>query len=230
MNCKICFRNYFITEDTKSCYTGEIDNYYLDIDYIYKRCHNNCLRCYTKPINESYMNCKTCIENYFITEDTKSCYNYVLDNYYLDIMTLKRCFRNCFLCNGAPSDRHHMNCTTCKENYYMTEDTNSCYRRAIDNYYLENITLKRCHPNCLDCYTIDDNITFFNCLKCYEDFGVNEDKKTCYNYINKNFIDNFNINISIEKDFYNELQIDNNYLQFTSINNLKQNINEIKHQ
>ena len=53
-----------------------------------------------------------------------------------------------------------MNCSTCKENYFMTEDTNSCYRRVIDNYYLDNITLKRCHSNCLDCYNIEDNTVF----------------------------------------------------------------------
>ena len=58
------------------------------------------------------MNCKACKEGYFMTEDTKSCYNYniVIDNYYLDIRTLRRCHPNCFLCNGAPSDNNHMNC------------------------------------------------------------------------------------------------------------------------
>ena len=85
MNCKTCISNYYKTEDTNSCYTGEIDNYYLDNDNIYKRCHPNCLRCHTKHVNNSYMNCESCIENYFITEDTNSCYTGEIDNYYLDI-------------------------------------------------------------------------------------------------------------------------------------------------
>ena len=170
MNCIDCKQNFFMTEDSRSCYQGEIDNYYLDIDeLIYKRCHPNCLRCSAKPLNNTFMNCKSCQYAHFLTEDTNSCYNIVIDNYYLDIRTLRRCHRNCFLCYGAPIDRYHMNCRNCKNNLYMTEDTDSCYRRVIDNYYLDNITLKRCHSNCLDCYDIENNITFYNCLTCYED-------------------------------------------------------------
>ena len=121
-----------------------------------------------------------------------------------------------------------MNCKNCKQNYYMTEDTNSCYRRVIDNYYLDNNTLKKCHSNCLDCYTIEDNNAFYNCLTCYEDWEVTDDKSTCYNYINKNFYQIFNFNISEEKDFYYDLKINQNYLQFISTNYLKQNLNKNK--
>ena len=224
MNCIDCKQNFFMTEDSRSCYQGEIDNYYLDInELIYKRCHPNCLRCFAKPLNNTFMNCKSCQYAHFLTEDTNSCYNIVIDNYYLDIRTLRRCHRNCFLCYGAPIDRYHMNCRNCKNNLYMTEDTDSCYRRVIDNYYLDNITLKRCHSNCLDCYDIEDNITFYNCLTCYEDWGVNENKYTCNDYINKNLENIFDFNISEAKDFYYDLQIEQNFLQFASTNYLKQN-------
>ena len=224
MNCIACKENYSMTEDSRSCYKGEIDNYYLDIDQlIYKRCHPNCLRCYSKPLNNTYMNCKSCQYNYFMTEDTNSCHNIILDNYYLDVRTLRRCHRNCYLCFGSPLDRFHMNCKTCQNNLYMTEDTNSCYRRVIDNYYLDNNTLKRCPSNCLDCYSIEDNVTFYNCLACYEDWDVSADRETCHDFINKNFQNIFDLNISQTKDFYYELQMDQNFLQFTSTDYLKQN-------
>ena len=63
-----------ITEDTKSCYNEEINNYYLDLDNkIYKRCHENCERCYSAPIDDNNMACKSCKNGYFYKADTLNC-------------------------------------------------------------------------------------------------------------------------------------------------------------
>ena len=228
MNCIICRNNYYITEDTNSCYDKIIDNYYFDFDNrILKRCHPNCLRCSGPYINDTYMNCISCKPGFYITEDTNSCYNYILNNYYLDNSdnTLRRCHQNCNLCSGAPENYYSQNCITCKEGYYMTDDTNSCYRNAIKNYYFDTDMFKRCDKNCLFCYTITNKETFKNCLKCY-DYYLTEDKNTCYNYIINNIYNlNNNLNDINQENLYFEFPMDNHLIQFASSKYLKNNIN-----
>ena len=70
-NCEVCFSNYHLTEDTKICRQGEIDNYYLDnSNKIYRKCHSNCLRC----VNGLNQHCKSCQANYYLTEDINACF------------------------------------------------------------------------------------------------------------------------------------------------------------
>ena len=170
MNCIKCQEKYYITEDTNSCYNTIIDNYYLDNDNILKRCHSNCLQCISAPINDTYMNCIKCQNNYYITEDTNSCHDKVIDNYYLDNDNkLKRCHSNCLQCKSAPINDTYMNCIKCQNNYYITEDTNSCYNTIIDNYYLDDDkVLKRCHSKCSKCYGPPNNDSM-NCSECIHD-------------------------------------------------------------
>ena len=179
MNCINCQQNYYMTEDTRSCYQIGVNYYYLDKDTL-RRCHHNCLKCPNKAINDTFMNCDSCENNYYITEDTKSCYNYVIDNYYLDSDKLRRCHPNCLKCSSSEKNESYMNCITCQQNYYMTEDTESCYNEIIDNYYLDNDTLRRCHPNCLKCNSIQLNESYMNCIVCQENYYITEDTKQCY--------------------------------------------------
>jgi hypothetical protein len=71
----------------------------------------------------------------------------------------------------------------------MTEDTHSCYRKAIENYYFDTNIFRKCKKNCLPCYDITDEETFKNCINCYKDY-LTDDRNTCYNYI-KNNVFNF---------------------------------------
>ena len=168
MNCKKCQNNLYMTEDTKSCYEGEIDNYYLDKnDNILKKCHKNCLRCTTKSNNETHMNCTKCQANLYITEDTKSCYEGEINNYYLDKNDniLKRCHTNCLRCKSSSINDINMRCKICQPNFYMTEDTDSCYNLIPENYYLDKNTLKKCYERCSNCLGPKNNQTM-NCLGC----------------------------------------------------------------
>ena len=117
---------------------------------ILRRCHSKCKSCYSKPINDTFMKCRTCPNNYYLTEDTDSCYDYVIDNYYLDTVTnkLRWCHPNCKSCYSSKINETYMNCITCPKEYFMTEDTDYCYNNIIDNYYLDfdNKKLRRCHP------------------------------------------------------------------------------------
>ena len=94
------------------------------------------------------MNCLNCKKNYYLTEDTKSCYENVIENYYLDNYILKRCHSNCKSCISKEINETHMNCLKCNNNFYITEDSNSCYKTIIENYYLNKNILRRCHPRC----------------------------------------------------------------------------------
>ena len=180
--CKVCNQNYYLTEDTKKCYSEVINNYYLDGKTL-KRCHQNCLQC----SNSKNDNCIKCQSNYYLTEDTQSCYSKEINNYYLDGNTLKKCHPNCLKCiNNQNSE-----CILCQSNYFMTEDTNSCYNEIIDNYYIDNNILRKCHPNCLRC-SDSDNI---NCISCQKNFYLTEDTKSCYNEI----IDNYYLDNNILK-------------------------------
>ena len=75
MNCKTCQNNYYLAEDTNFCYNNIPDNYYLDNDQILKRCHWKCKKCITSPINETNMNCLSCINDYYLIISTNNCLN-----------------------------------------------------------------------------------------------------------------------------------------------------------
>ena len=186
MNCTRCIQNFYMTEDTESCYEEGIDNYYLE-NNILKRCHKNCLKCSNKETNDTFMNCISCQKNLYLTEDTKSCYGEIINNYYLENNILKKCHPNCLQCFSAPKNDTHMNCKKCKDNFYMTEDTNSCYNEVINNYYLENDILKKCHPNCLQCSSSSKNDNEQNCKKCKDNFYLTEDTNSCYDFIPNNY-------------------------------------------
>ena len=162
-----------MTEDTKSCFINGIDDYYLE-DNILKRCHENCLQC----ISNENKNCKKCQTNYYMTIDTHSCYNYIIDYYYLEDNILKNCDSRCIKCDGPLINSNYMNCITCKEKYYLLEETKSCYKEPIDGYYIdeENKKLKKCHPNCLKCINNENK----NCLECRPNFYLTEDTNFCF--------------------------------------------------
>ena len=148
-------------------------------------CPSGCKEC------SSSDKCNTCNDGYYIIEDTKKCYNTIIENYYPDSKTLRRCHSNCKQCFSSQINDTYMNCETCYPDYYMAEDTKSCYNETIDNYYLDNDILKRCHPNCKRCLYKDN----LNCIICKNNYFMTEDTKSCYNEI----IDNYYLDNNILK-------------------------------
>ena len=204
-NCIKCQSNYYLTEDTQSCYSKEINNYYLDGNTL-KKCHPNCLKC----INNQNSECILCQSNYFMTEDTNSCYNEIIDNYYIDNNILRKCHPNCLRC----SDSDNINCISCQKNFYLTEDTKSCYNEIIDNYYLDNNILKRCHPNCMRCNSSSLNDTFMNCDACGPSYYLTEDTKSCYNEV----IDNYYLDNNILRKCHPNCKTCNNSFNDDNMN------------
>ena len=129
VNCLACKKNFFLTEDTNACYEKNAEGYV----YIHKteklaKCHNNCLHCSSRPVDDTYQKCIECRENYYITVDTKSCYDYIPNRYYLDEETkeLKNCYPTCLSCVG-PANEETMNCTQCiSDEYFYRKDIKNC--------------------------------------------------------------------------------------------------------
>ena len=185
INFNDCLDGYYkLDYDLNLCTNVKPKGYYLDKDNkIYKTCSNPCRECSGPKINENNMNCLECIDNYYMTEDTNSCYNKIIDNYYLDNNILRRCHPNCKKNNSKAINEYYMNSLECMNNYYMTEDTNLCYNKVIDNYYLDNNILRRCHPNCKRCTSKAINETNMNCLECINNYYMTEDTNSCYNTV-----------------------------------------------
>lgn len=117
-------------------------------------CIDGCKKC------KSLISCEECEEGYYITEDKTNCYNSLIDFYYINGNTLKKCYQNCFKCNSSEinnvqnelnkSISINMNCITCKDNYYQLNETNNCYDTSFENegYYLKDKIYYPCDESC----------------------------------------------------------------------------------
>ena len=74
------------------------------------------------------MNCISCINNYTITEDTNSCFDYIPINYFKDNNNniLRRCHPLCTKCFNVSNNDSEMNCLQCEYGYFLKEDTHNC--------------------------------------------------------------------------------------------------------
>ena len=133
---------------------------------------------------------KNCLSGYYNFEDDKNlCSNTKHIGYYFDKenQIFRACPSNCEDCN-AP-DSAHTNCLSCKNNFYLTEDTKACYAKDVERYYFDstNQILKPCHKNCLKCYGEPVSETNMSCYKCPENFYKVESYDLCYDYIPNNY-------------------------------------------
>ena len=114
-----------------------------------------------------------CLDGYYHLEnDPDICTNVKPKGYYKDEEKnyLRICQSPCDDCDGPIINDTFMNCLSCKENFYITEDTKSCYDKEKENFYLDRYNiLRRCHPRCAKCFLSSKNDTRMNCLKCIED-------------------------------------------------------------
>ena len=156
-------------EDSKCCY---YDNEKLIrvILCFEPSCIEGCQKC------DNLETCKECKEGYYITEDTKKCYNSDINYYYLDNKVLRRCHSNCLRCYSTSKNEQNeiydsikinMNCISCKNNYYQLYGTYNCYDSSFENegYYLKENIYYPCEDNCLTCS--DKKIgESNNCITC----------------------------------------------------------------
>ena len=132
INLDDCLEGYYhLDKDYNICTNIKPKGYYIDEENkIYKECESPCEECSGPKINKTYMNCNTCIKGYNITDDTKSCYDYLPEQYYLDNDTLKKCYKRCSRCFNGSNDSENMNCLSCISNvYFYRKDTFNCILR-----------------------------------------------------------------------------------------------------
>ena len=135
INLDDCLEGYYHLDNNYNiCSNIKPEGYYIDEkEKTYKKCESPCKECSGPKINNTYMNCIICIKEYNITEDTKSCYNYLPEQYYLDNNTFRRCYERCSRCINGSIDSEKMNCLSCISNDFF-------YRKDKLNCILKNET------------------------------------------------------------------------------------------
>ena len=133
---------------------------------------------------------KQCLDGYYnFDKDINLCSNEKPKNYYLDEKEkmYKECPTTCEECLAPKGE--NVNCLVCKNNFYLTEDTNACYEKDIDGYiYIpETKKLARCHKNCLRCYARPIDDTHHKCSICPKNFYLTVDTESCFNQTPDNY-------------------------------------------
>jgi hypothetical protein len=176
--CAKCKANYFPKVDNlTSCFTGNIDQYYLDIN-IYRPCYSFCKTC-TIVGTDTNNQCTTCKQGYKLTAGTTNCQatGEPLPGYYFDPVKVayNPCFPNCTLCLG-PGTKDIQNCTQCIVGLYLKEkDPNgNCYiaDTIIPNYYLnkDQGMFFQCYVSCAQCSYSGTDVQH-NCIECAKGYA-----------------------------------------------------------
>ena len=144
----------------------------------------DCLSC------DGEIRCLTCIENYKLDKNRKSCVEEREESEETDTSTKdnsdeqKACHPNCLDCNFSNTNGD-MNCISCKDNYYYKiNGTNNCFNNDILNkgFYFKNDKYYPCDESCLTC-SDEKNISSNNCLSCVNE---NDDEESLYLLEDKN--------------------------------------------
>ena len=187
--CTKCKDNYFfINEERRICYNKIDKNKYYpeENNKIYFSCEYNLPNC-EECLNK--YECSKCKKGYFfINEDRAKCYNiidekkYYSENNGIIYYSCEHNLPNCEECLNKNE------CIKCKKGYFfINENKNKCYNIIEEKkYYSEkNGTIfYSCDynlPNCEEC------LNKYECSKCKNGYYfINEDRKKCFNNIEKN--------------------------------------------
>ena len=123
-------------------------------------CFSTCSKCYGNTIiidgskDVINHNCKECINEYYLKEETKNCYNNetIEKGYYLDINESphiwKKCYERCETCNKSGNSTN-MNCLSCNNNlinnkrsnnyYFILNEKGNSIEECEDNLFLASI-------------------------------------------------------------------------------------------
>ena len=218
MNCIYCDNEngFFFVENTRNCYKVPYEGYFLDEDFVLKKCYYMCKTCSAKPTYKSNgeiqnMNCDTCNSElgfFKVNSNSKNCeykekireyYNELDNNYY-------PCYENCLTCfdkEVIDSNNVDMKCLTCDENngfFLYMKNGNNCLNCKYQNKYL-NIDENKCIDNIPKGYYLYNKTSnqidscYQRCETCSEK-GISDNDMKCdscskyYIFENKNCIQN----------------------------------------
>ena len=160
-SCKTCSNDK--ETDCTSCKIGYklVDGKCLKLN-----CFSSCKDCYEESDDENNQHCLNCQINKLYQEDNQNCLDKCLDGYYEENNNCKICHKSCLTCEKGGSD-DNPNCISCKNNFYLINDSLTCTENCGFNYY-KNETEKKCYKcsdNCEQCSRGSLNGNNF-CLTC----------------------------------------------------------------
>jgi hypothetical protein len=202
--CIKCNNDLYLLENTNNCYNISLlsQGYYLDIDFIFKKCYESCETCDDYYINKD-MNCLLCKDGYYKINGTNNCFNEstLNEKYFLENDLFYPCYDSCLTCsdslniNNITLEENH-NCLSCLPEYNFKYQTQNCYNETLieQGYYLSsNDTMyHKCDIQCKTCYNHSASYEQ-NCLLCNNDENYykaeNKTISNCYNNetINNNY-------------------------------------------
>ena len=211
--CIKCIKDYYFIENTENCFKDPIGYYLNPEKNVYSSCYSLCDFCYSKEINSTYMNCKSCkFENYkfypknrnclncpkYVNYEQTECANEISNGYYLydaEYGIIEKCHELCSKCTKGPT-YSSMNCDYCKEGYNLKIDNKNnknCFPESepIKNYFQIDIELKifyECYELCGTCDNFG-NSTNMNCLTCIDEvkYEIDLPNKVCFPNISCNY-------------------------------------------
>ena len=149
--------NQTIKDDKYTCEGPVPENYYLDIDEMYKKCFNTCKIC-NQSGNETNNNCIECINDYKFLNDSlavqQNCYKDCEFYYYFNELNEYKCTQN----STCPTNYKNLisqkrkcidDCKKDDNNEYIYEYNNICLKECPENkkiYEEEKICLDECYP------------------------------------------------------------------------------------
>ena len=156
----------------------------------FKPCYNRCEECLFIEPDENSHQCSICKSGLYFIENTTNCMtkkemeNY---SYYFDNKTEKfrPCYNSCEKCYDIEPNKNSHQCSKCKEDYFLIEDTTNCITKKeneiFHHYYLDNKTerFKPCYNRCEECHDIEPNKNYHQCLKCKDNYYLIENATNC---------------------------------------------------
>jgi hypothetical protein len=182
--CDTCITNNRPKIDTpKSCFTGNIPQYYND-GSIYQKCYNTCDTCKTTPGTPSDHQCNTCINGYYPKVDQMtSCFTGTITNYFIVAGVYQKCYSTCQTCTTIVGTSTDHQCTQCVSGYYTkTDNTTSCFTGTVPQYFLDttNSKYQNCYSTCSSCSTTG-NSNNHQCDTCNANYHPKVDNmKSCF--------------------------------------------------
>ena len=133
-HCLICKKNFYFIHNTRNCFDKIDSKYYFDEKTKeFYPCYKDCYTCDTKEVNNTYMNCLSCSNdfNYYIQSknclkcdkyvnyEQTQCIDTIPEGYYLKdpkLGIIDKCYKLCKTCSKKEIELNgvlHMNCDTC---------------------------------------------------------------------------------------------------------------------
>ena len=188
-----------ITEKRRECLITIPDNYYKDIDDIYKLCHKNCVKCYGAGTDKDN-NCKECKTNYILMNEVDRKYTcFECGNYYYYDSS-----NNDYLCTSSLdcpkyskyliSEKKKCIDDCKKDQTYIYENNNNCLESCPSNTNTKiDVDEKKCLQSCYEHKFEYNDECYFDCPG--KSHRALQSRRVCLDNLQENYYLDKNDNI-----------------------------------